>query len=108
MELDPRDTKISQQEQEIVKAVLHPLMGALASSNDGLVSAGDVTRVLAFAVAAILDTDDQLATPRDIRQAGEYYGKLVAHHIKILRATGEATGTSFMSDIIAHTVTKDG
>ena len=105
MELDDRDRTISAEEREIVKAVLGPLMSALAAQNErGLVSAGDVTRVLSFAIGAILETDDRMVTPRDIRQAGEYVGKLVAHHVKTLRAEGEATGGSFMADIVSHTV----
>ena len=105
MEIDDRDKAITPEEKEIVKAILGPLMAALAGQNDrGLVSAGDVTRVLSFAIGAILDTDDRMATSRDIRQASEYVGKVVAHHVKSLRAEGEANGTSFMADIVSHTL----
>lgn len=105
MELDDRDKTITSEEKEIVKAVLGPLMAALAGQNErGLVSAGDVTRVLSFAIGAILETDDRMVTPRDVRQAGEYVGKLVTHHVKTLRAEGEATGGSFMADIVSHTI----
>jgi len=105
MELDDRDRTITPEERGIVKAVLGPMMSALAAQNEnGLVSAGDVTRVLSFAIGAILETDDRMVTPRDVRQAGEYVGKLVAHHVKALRAEGEVTGGSFMADIVSHTI----
>lgn len=101
MELDPRDTTITTKEQAMVKAILRPLMEAIAASNaEGLIGTRDLTKLLAFATAAIVDSDEEVVTPRDIRQAGEYFGKLVAHHAKSLRAESAQTGTSFMADFV--------
>ena len=102
MELDPRDTTVTIKEQAMVKAILRPLMEAIAASNaEGLIGTRDLTKLLAFATAAIVDSDEDVVTPRDIRQAGEYFGKLVAHHAKVLRAERAETGSGFMADFLA-------
>jgi hypothetical protein len=100
MELDPRDTTITPKEEAMVRAILRPLMGAIAASNsEGLIGTRDLTKLLAFATAAIVDSDEEVVTPRDIRQSGEYFGKLVAYHAKALRTEG--AGSGFMADFIA-------
>lgn len=102
MELDTRDTTITPKEEAMVKAILRPLMEAIAASNsEGLIGTRDLTKLLAFATAAIVDSDEDVVTPRDIRQAGEYFGKLVAHHAKALRAESAETGSGFMADFLA-------
>jgi hypothetical protein len=102
MELDPRDTTITPKEEAMVKAILRPLMGAIAASNsEGLIGTRDLTKLLAFATAAIVDSDEEVVTPRDIRQSGEYFGKLVAYHAKALRTEGAESGSGFMADFIA-------
>ena len=101
MELDARDTTITLKEQAMVKAILRPLMEAIAASNsEGLIGTRDLTKLLAFATAAIIDSDEEVVTPRDIRQAGEYFGKLVAHHAKALRAESADTGSGFMANFL--------
>lgn len=102
MELDARDTTITSKEQAMVKAILRPLMEAIAASNaEGLIGTRDLTKLLAFATAAIIYSDEEVVTPRDIRQAGEYFGKLVGHHAKVLRAESAETGSGFMADFLA-------
>lgn len=102
MKLDVRDTTITPKEEAMVKAILRPLMEAIAASNsEGLIGTRDLTKLLAFATAAIVDSDEGVVTPRDVRQAGEYFGKLVAHHAKVLRAETAQTGPSFMAEFVA-------
>jgi hypothetical protein len=100
--MDARDAAISEQERAIVKAALGPIMAALAGqSENGVVTASMVSRVLAFALATVIETDDNLSTPRDFRQAGDYIGKLVAHYVRQLREEADQTGTSFMAEVMS-------
>jgi len=102
MELDARDTTITSKEQVMVKAILRPLMEAIAASNsEGLIGTRDLTKLLAFATAAIVESDEEVVTPRAIRQAGEYFGKLVAHHAKALRTERTQSGSGFMAEFVA-------
>ncbi|WP_070156908.1 hypothetical protein [Sphingobium phenoxybenzoativorans] len=106
--MDARDTEISEQERAIVKASLGPIMAALAGqSENGVVTASMVSRVLAFALATVIESDDDLSTPREFRQAGDYIGKLVAHHVRQLREEADNTGTSFMADVVSGRTRRD-
>ena len=79
----------------VLQAHYRPIMdelGALAVGND--VTADDVIELFAMGIAAIIDNDSHLTTPRHLRQAAESAGKLIEQRSKDFRALNSTTGVS--------------
>jgi len=89
----PSDYKL-----QILGVVLESLMPSLAAASDGAeVSADDVLGVFALGIAAVLDNDTNLRTPRDLRLGAETAAKLIERRAKEFRAMQEQAGMSWLS-----------
>lgn len=96
---------ISEAQQGMAKAILTPLLPALAGETEsGMVAGRDVLDVLAFAIAAMIEYDDSLTANSHFREAGQQVAKRIEGYVRELRDRRMATGESFLADVIDHAV----
>lgn len=87
----------------ILKVVLNLIMNQLAAMvpEGQVVEAGDLLDFFALGVAAILDNDTHLRTPRDLRLGAETAAKLIERHAKDFRAMKEQAGIKWLEIAMA-------
>ena len=79
-------------------AMMPAVYGTLAGGTaNGEMNADDVVDFFVMAVAAILDNDSDIRTPRDIRQCGEMVGKRTERWTKLFREMQGEAGVSWLS-----------
>ena len=100
--IDPRDTQISQHDQEVALVLMNALARSLGDPETQQISAQDLHRVLALMAAMVLETDETLAGVDDFKKIGAYYGELMAMLAKIIRDQHIRTGISMME--LAQTI----
>jgi uncharacterized protein (UPF0147 family) len=79
----------------VLQAHIGPMMdalGTMAKGND--LTADDLVEFFAMGIAAVIDNDTNVRSPRDIRKASEASTKLIEQRARDFRALHEATGIS--------------
>lgn len=93
--INPKDAELTEHHQKLAIALMNPLVRA-AGVGDAPASAQDVHKVLALMAGMVMETDPQLTAPGHFREAGAYFGQLVAVMAKLARDLHEQTGYSLM------------
>lgn len=96
------DLQVSaEQKIEIASSLLPTLMHYLTQlTPDGEVRADDILETLALCIAAILEHDTHIVTPKHTRMALETVEVMVKHWAKTLRDHRAAPDVSFLSAIL--------
>ena len=87
----------------VLKVVINPVMDQLAAMvpEGQEVSADDLVDFFSLGIAAILDNDSPLRTPRDLRLGSETAAKLIERRAKEFRAMQDQAGASWLSVAMA-------
>jgi 20S proteasome alpha/beta subunit len=88
----PADAKL-----QLLGSTMGLIMDSLASHTPGELTADDILDFFAIGMAAVIDNDTHLTTPRDVRIASETAGKRVEQWTKELRKLQVEAGESFLS-----------
>lgn len=96
------DLQVSaEQKIEIASSLLPTLMHYLTQlTPDGEVRADDILETLALCIAAILEHDTHITTPKHTRMALETVDVMVKHWAKELRDHRAAPDVSFLSAVL--------
>lgn len=84
----------------VLSSVMKPIMDLLAAElpeGDDDLTGDDILDFFALGVAALIDNDSLLTTPRDLRLAVETARKHVDRHVKELRAAHDESGVSLLA-----------
>jgi hypothetical protein len=76
------------------------IIGALNSCSVGELGADDIIDFLALCMAAMLDNDSQLVTPRDLRLGSEVVAKRIEHRARELRTLRRPGEKSMLAAIL--------
>lgn len=93
--INPKDAELTEHHQKLAITLMNPLVRA-AAVGDEPASAQDVHKVLALMAGMVMETDTSLTALGHFRQAGDYFGRLVAVMAKLARDEHERTGVSMM------------
>ncbi len=93
--INPKDAALTEHHQKLAITLMNPLVRA-AGIGEAPASAQDVHKVLALMAGMVMETDPTLTAPSLFREAGAYFGQLVAIMAKLVRDEHERTGLSMM------------
>lgn len=94
---DDGKLKVLSELMDIVMAMLAQEAGGGVEMNGGRALSGeDLIDFFSLAIAAVLDQDDHLKTPRDLRLAAETVAGHILRRLKAFRVETEATGAPWM------------
>lgn len=94
---DEGKLKVLSELMDIVMAMLAQESGGGVKMNGGRALSGDdLIDFFSLAIAAIIDQDDYLKTPRDLRLAAETVAGHVLRRLKAFRVETDASGAPWM------------
>ena len=83
--------------QIAIQAVVHAMGSREVKEGHASLSAPMLAEALAMSIAMLISADDSKTTPRDLRLAGEHYGKMIAGFAGILNEGRDTTGAQLLS-----------